>query len=165
MSAINPASFVTPTSSLSVPPPFTVMGGPGGRISPASRRRPQAAGPPSTSGSGYPEQADIPRSMNPSQAGGVRNAYFNPYQNPGLSNGIHQQQAHEMAGYAPLSYGHPGSAGPFSPYAGSHYAAMLDPNAPSFSTSQHSTASPDRGERSPGPEWTGNFHSLALGGT
>lgn len=163
MSAINPASFVTPTSSLNVPPPFATVSLRGGRSSPAGRRRPQGRNTAPNSGGDYADPTDHTRSLAAAQGTGVRNAYFNSYQNLNLGGGA-QQQSHAMGGLPHALYNLPGSADPFAPYAGHHYA-MLDPNAPSFSAAQRQTSRPSQGGRSPGQDWFGSFQSLTLGGT
>ena len=151
MSAINPASFVTPTSSLNVPPPFASIGVQGGRSSPAPRRRQPNQNlthmPPA---GGYADTTDHARSLLAAQTPGLRNAYFNPYQGLDLGSGL-QPQCQDMAGFPNAMYGHVGSSEAFAQYPGHHYA-MLDPNAPSFSTSQRSTSRPNQEERSPGQE-------------
>ncbi len=172
MSAINPASFVTPTSSLNVPPPFAAIGLRGGRSSPVGRRRHQGHNLGQNSAGEYADAAEHTRGLAAAQGTGLRNAYFNPYQSLNIGGGIQQQQQQqpqpqqgpEMTGLQHAVYNHLGSADPFTSYTGHHYA-MLDPNAPSFSTSQRSASRPSQGERSPGHDWAGNFQSLTLGGT
>ena len=163
MSAINPASFVTPTSSLNVPPPFAAIGVQGGRSSPASRRRPQNHNLAPGSIGGYADPADPTRSSTSAQGTGFRSAYLNPYQGLNLGSGL-QPHGQDMTGFPSAMYGQLGSTDSFTPYTAHHYA-MLDPNAPSFSTSQRPTSRPNRGGRSPSQDWTGNFQSLTLGGT
>jgi hypothetical protein len=162
MSAINPASFVTPTSSLNVPPPFAGISVRGGRSSPAGRRRPQGQTLSQSMAGEYADPTDHARSLATAQGIGLRNAYFNPYQSLSHGSGM-QQQGHEIAGLPHGMYSHLSSTDPFTPY-GQHYA-MLDPNAPSFSTSQRPASRPNQGERSPVHDWAGNFQSLTLGGS
>jgi hypothetical protein len=162
MSAINPASFVTPTSSLNVPPPFVSNGTQGGRGSPAGRRRHQGHTLTPSSAGGYAEPTDGARSSAATQAAGPRSGYFNPYQSSNLGTGI-QQQSQELTGFTHAMYHPPGSNDPFTSYNGHQYA-VLDPNAPTFSTSQRPASRPNQGERSLGQDWTGNVQSLTLGG-
>jgi PSP1 C-terminal conserved region len=159
MSAINPASFVTPTSSLNVPPPFSAIGVPIGRSSPAGRRRHQGHNPAQSSAAEYIDPSDHARSIAAGQGAGLRNAYFNPYQSLTLGNGMQQ----DIASLPHAMYNQLASPDPFTSYAGHQYA-MLDPNAPSFSTSQRPGSRPSQAERSPGHDWTGNFRTLTLGG-
>lgn len=164
MSAINPASFVTPTSSLNVPPPFASIGVQSGRGSPAPRRRQQSHNLAQTStAGGYADSADHARSLAAAQTTGLRNAYFNPYQGLDLGTGL-QPHVQDVTGVPNPMYGHLSPTEAFTQYPGHHYA-MLDPNAPSFSTSQRSTSRPSQGERSPGQEWMSSFQRLTLGGT
>jgi hypothetical protein len=163
MSAINPASFVTPTSSLNVPPPFAAIGVQGGRSSPAGRRRQQSHNLAQSSTGGYADTTDHTRSLASAQGASLRNAYFNPYQGLTLGSGL-QAQGQDMTGFPNAMYGQLSTTDSFTPYTAHHYA-MLDPNAPSFSTSQRPTSRPNQGGRSAGQDWTGNFQSLTLGGT
>ena len=163
MSAINPASFVTPTSSLNVPPPFAAIGIQGGRSSPVTRRRQQGHNLAQNSVGGYAENTDQTRNLAGAQGASLRNAYFNPYQGLNLGTGL-QPQGQDTAGFPNAMYGPLGSTDPFTSYSGHHYA-MLDPNAPSFSTSHRPKSRPNQGERSPEQDWTGNFQSLTLDGT
>lgn len=135
----------------------------GGRSSPAGRRRPQVHNPAHNLATEYADLSDHTRSLAAAQGTGHRNTYFHTYQSLNLGNDT-QQQAHEMTGLSHPMYNQLGSMDPFTTYAGHHYA-MLDPNAPSFSTSQRSASRPKQAERSPAQDWTGNFQSLALGGT
>ena len=162
MSAINPASFVTPTSSLNVPPPFSALGVHGGRNSPTGRRRHPAHSLTQSSAGEYADPTDHTRSLAASQGTNLRNAYPSPYQGLSLASGI-QQQSHDMAGLSHAMYNPLGSSDAFTPFTGHQYA-MLDPNAPTFSTSQRAFSRPHQGERSPGQDWTGSFRSLTLGG-
>lgn len=164
MSAINPASFVTPTSSLNVPPPFAAIGVQGGRSSPATRRRQQGHNNfAQNSLGGYSENVEQSRNLTGAAGTGLRSPYFNPYQGLNVGTSL-QSQAQDMAGFPNAMYGPLGTTDRLTPYTGHHYA-MLDPNAPSFSTSHRPISRPIPGERSPGQEWTGNFQSLTLGGT
>lgn len=163
MSAINPASFVTPTSSLNVPPPFAAIGMRGERNSPAGRRRQQGHNLGQSSGGEYVDPTDHTRSLLAVQGTRLQNAYLNPYQSMNLGSGL-QQQGHQMTGPSHAMYNHLGSTDILTPYTGHHYA-MLDPNAPSFSTSQNAASRMNQRERSPGQDWAGHFQSLTLGGT
>jgi hypothetical protein len=163
MSAINPASFVTPTSSLNAPPPYSAIHLQAGRNSPAGRRRQQGHNLTQSPTGGYGDAAEPSRGMAAMQGSGLRNAYFNPYQGLSLGNGA-QQPGQDLTGFSNAIFSPLHSQmDPFASYTGHHYG-MLDPNAPTFSTSQRSASKPGQGDRSPGHEWTGNFRSLTLGG-
>lgn len=163
MSAINPASFVTPTSSLTAPPPFTAIVGHGGRSSPAGRRRHHGHNLAKSSAGEYAEPAEHTRSLAAAPATGLRNAYFTPYQSLNLGSGL-QPPGHEMAGLQHAMYNHLNPSDPFTPYTDHHYA-VLDPNAPSFSTSQRPGSRPSQGGRSLAQDWVGDFQGLTLGGS
>lgn len=163
MSAINPASFVTPTSSLNVPPPTTAaaLGVQGSRGSPAGRHPHPSHHLAHSSTGGYTDSPEQNRNSTAAPAAGHRNPYFAPYQ--GVNLGVNAQKGQDMTGFQRAMYHPLGSADPFSSHAGHHYA-MLDPNAPTFSSSQRTPTRLDRGEKVPGQDWTGNLQGLTLSG-
>ena len=153
MSAINPASFVTPTASLGPVPAFGAPALGPGRASPAGRRRQQVQGyiQPShqPSQNAYEESYGNDRALAP-QAGGPRNQYFNSYQ---YGAGA-QQGAFGMQGYAQST------VDPFTAY---NPYTILNPTAPNFASNQ-SQDGRSRGPIQPGGNnWLGRFQDLTLG--
>jgi len=153
MSAINPASFVTPTASLGPVPAFGAPALGPGRASPAGRRRQQVQGyiQPShqPSQNAYEESYGNDRVLAP-QAGGSRNQYFNNYQ---YGAGA-QQGAFGMQGYAQST------VDPFTAY---NPYTILNPTAPNFASNQ-SQDGRSRGPIQPGGNnWLGRFQDLTLG--
>lgn len=164
MSAINPASFVTPTSSLSVPPPFAAIGGHGGSGSPAGRRRHNGHSLAKSSVGEFAEPTDHSRSLAAAPRAGLRNSYLTPYHNLNLGSGP-QQPSHDITALPHVMYNHLAATDPFASYTGHPYA-ILDPNAPSFSTSQRTGPGPrQQVGRSLGQDWVGDFQGLTLGGS
>ena len=164
MSAINPASFVTPTSSLNVPPSFAAVGGHGGSGSPAGRRRHNGHSLAKGSAGEFAEPTDHSRSLVAAPGAGLRNSYFTPYQSLNLGSSP-QQPSHDITALPHAMYNHLASTDPFASYTGHSYA-VLDPNAPSFSTSQRPGSRPrQQVGRSLGQDWVGNFQGLTLGGS
>lgn len=147
MSAINPASFQTPTSSLGLQPAFAGIGA--GRDSPANRRRQynQQPGPgafdnPYEGDRGYTEQ------------GNIRNAYMGQY--PAFPPGYSQ-----APGMNPFGASMQDPMDPFSQYYAQPYP-MLNPNAPNFASGRPDMRS--RGSnQSPPSDWNGRFQGLSLG--
>lgn len=157
MSAINPASFVTPTASLGVPNAFgpgTMAGG--GQESPSSRRRQFGLGLSHTAQPGFDEAPESPQNYAAVQGAGLRNPYFNPYQRMGAGLG---QPAHSMSAYQQILQP---STEPFAPHMTGPYH-MLNPAASSFATSQNPSGRTGRRNQSPVNDWTGNFQGLSLG--
>ena len=156
MSAINPASFITPTSSLAQPLPYRGVGG--GRDSPG--RRGQFAlgvgfGPSSLAG--YDDGYDNGRGGPNLQGTGMQIPYFNPYQTVRTAN---SQVGLNAPGYGMNART---QADPFTPYVG-HSNQMINPAAPSFAPVQ--ARQPRTGWASHTPasvDWTGRFNSLSLG--
>jgi hypothetical protein len=165
MSAINPASFVTPTSSLNVAPPTpTSLSIQAGQSSPVRRHPRQSHSLPygSTTG-GYGDSSEATQQSTAAPRANQRNTYFNPYQ--GMNPGVSAPKSQDMTGYPAAVYNQLGSADSYSSHVG-HQFAMLDPNAPTFSSShQRTPARSDHGNRVLGGQgWTGNFHNLTLDG-
>ena len=157
MSAINPASFVTPTASLSMPAPFGVHGMNGGPDSPSARRRQHGLGLSQPSPTAYEDALPSPQGYTPSHGGGLRNPYFNPYQAAGP--GLQQSVPAGMSGYQHMLH-QPTET--FAPYMNSPYH-MLNPTASSFATSHATSTRTGRPNQSPATDWTANFQGLSLG--
>ena len=154
MSAINPASFVTPTSSLSIPHSFGMHGLAGD--SPSSRRRQHGPNMSQPSPTLYDDSTNTPQSYLSSQGNGLRNAYFNPYPSSGSSI---QQPDSGVSAYQPIMQQ---STERFTPYLNSPYH-MLNPTASSFATSHGTPGRTSRTNQSSAPDWTTNFQGLSLG--
>lgn len=161
MSAINPASFVTPAAGLQ--PPSAI--GPGslgaGRDSPSERRRQaeyksQVLGQPQTSPSAFGDPADNSRDFISGQIQGLRSPYINPYQSfgPGLRH----------SGLGLTSYGQamqpPNDA--FSSYAPSAYP-IIDNGLAEYNTSPVPGVHAGRRGHLSNTEWISGFHGLSLG--
>ncbi|KAK5279807.1 hypothetical protein LTR40_007258 [Exophiala xenobiotica] len=150
MSAINPASFQTPTASLGLTPAYNAAPG-----DERHRRRQQ---PPSTHDLGpqpvttpFGDTFDADRNFN-HQNQGMRNAYYAGFQDVGAGP---QQMPPGMGSY-PSNIG--GQMDPFLSFYGQAYPG-LNPNAASFASGRH-----DFRARGPGhPDWTGRFQGLSLG--
>lgn len=154
MSAINPASFQTPTASLGITPVYSAAPG-----DERHRRRQQQPPAPPPQGLGSPQVTtpfgdtfDVDRNFNNQTQ---RSAYFNQYQDVGA--GPQQLQP----GAAPFAASLPGQMDPFMPFYGPSFGA-LNPNAPNFASNR-----PDfrgRGPPQPGDaNWMGRFQGLSLG--
>lgn len=155
MSAINPASFVTPTASLGIPPAYGNAAYNMGRDSPGTRRRHFGPGIQQQSPAIYDETIDPERSAANLQTTSLRSPYFNPYQSFGA--GMPQ------AGLGVPSYmsSMQGPLDPFSPYFAPAY--MLNPAAPSFASS-HNTDSRNRpSNQASNADWATKFQGLSLG--
>ncbi|KAJ9495146.1 hypothetical protein H2202_009396 [Exophiala xenobiotica] len=150
MSAINPASFQTPTASLGLTPAYNAAPG-----DERHRRRQQ---PQSTHDLGpqpvttpFGDTFDADRNFN-HQNQGMRNAYYAGFQDVGAGP---QQMPPGMGSYPP-NIG--GQMDPFLSFYGQAYPG-LNPNAASFASGRH-----DFRARGPGhPDWTGRFQGLSLG--
>jgi hypothetical protein len=154
MSAINPASFVTPTASLSIQHSFGMHGL--GGDSPSSRRRQHGLNMSHASPALYDDNSNSPQGYVSSQGSGLRNPYFNPYQS--LSTGIQQPESN-LSSYQPMVQQ---SAERFTPYLNSPYH-MLNPTASSFAASHGNSGRTGRSNQSTAPDWTTNFQGLSLG--
>ena len=152
MSAINPASFVTPISTSNMSPfsaPFS-----GGRDSPAGRRRQPGLGLSAVSTT-YGELLEAPRGLPTTQGSGLRNPYFNPYQ--ALGTGA-QQPGFGLSSYpqhmqSPVDH--------CASYIANPYHA-LDPNARAFTTSHDVSGRGGRAGQSSANNWFGNISGLSL---
>lgn len=184
MSAINPASFQTPTSSLGLQPAFSAQHGHGisgahGRDSPAGRRRQQqqqgqygqqgqAQG---QMGMGYNDYENDRFGEQANISMGMRGGYMNQYQ-PFPGAGMQQSAFGPPQGQDPMDpfgqYGmYAGAPGPYG---------MLNPAAPTFSAGGGGGHIPgsrgqaprgghgQNGQRdSPVNDWTTRFQGLNLG--
>lgn len=112
MSAINPASFVTPTAGLQPP-----GAGPAGLgYGPEADRRRQGYGAPGPSPGKFAEAAEAGREIG--QSGGLRSPYADPYQafgQPGRQSGL---------GLTGFASGLQPQADPFSSYPSGNYPVM-----------------------------------------
>ena len=147
MSAINPASFQTPTSSLGLQP---ALGGVGaGRDSPANRRRQYNQQPASASFNEY----DNDRAF--AEQGSLRNAYMGQY--PAYPPGFSQ-------GHGINAFGNGNMQDPMDPF-GQYYAQpypMLNPNAPNFASGRTDLRSRSSNQPAAG-DWNARFQGLSLG--
>lgn len=149
MSAINPASFITPTSTLAQPLPY--RGTAGGRESPNRRGLGVGFGP--SSPTGYDDGYDG-RNL---QGTGLQIPYFNPYQTV--------QAANSQVGMGMSGYGMGGRTqiDPFTSYVGQSNQ-MFNPAAPTFAPVQDRQPRNGVANHSPANvDWTGRFSSLSLG--
>lgn len=152
MSAINPASFQTPTASLGITPVYNATPG-------DERHRRRQQQPQQSQGLGpqqittpFGDTFEIDRNFN-NQSQSVRNAYYNQYQDVGADSAGLQQG---VASYGPTM---PGQIDPFMSFYGQPYPAALNPSAPNFATNR-----PDyRGRSGNQPDWMGRFQGLSLG--
>lgn len=158
MSAINPASFVTPTASLSMPTPFNMHGISGGQEQASSRRRQHGLNLSQPSPTAYDDNLPSPQGYGLSHGPGARNPYFSQYnQSVGMN---HQQPgSSSISGYQHMLQQ---PSEPFSPYMSSPYH-MLNPTASAFATSHVNATRAGRQNQSPGGDWTNNFQGLSLG--
>lgn len=149
MSAINPASFVTPTSSLGthIPSPFS-PGAIGGRNSPDDRRRPFSMTSSQFSPAGGLDTGQLPNT----QAG--RSAAFNPYET--YTYGMPQPSV----GMTSFSQNMSPPSDPFAPYPASPY--VVDPQQ-RYPTPQHLLTRAGRPAQSSRDDWTTSFQSMSLG--
>lgn len=146
MSAINPASFQTPTASLALTPApagqaFAANDGAPGRQRPYGGRQQQQPGP-----VGFESQYE----PDP----GMRGGYMPPF--PGFPPGIGQGPA---PGLPPFGGNMP--VDPFSEYYQPSYG-MLNPNAPNFASGRPGMGS-RASNQSPNNDWGARFQGLSLG--
>ncbi|KIW22671.1 hypothetical protein, variant [Cladophialophora immunda] len=155
MSAINPASFQTPTASLGIQPVYSTAPG-----DERHRRRQQQAQQPSALShqavtTPFGDTFDADRNFNNHQSQGMRNAFYNQFQDVGP--GAQQLQP----GVSPYAQNMQGQMDPFMSFYGQPFPA-LNPNAPNFASSR-----PDFRGRAPNPpgdvNWMGRFQGLSLG--
>lgn len=152
MSAINPASFQTPTSQLGLTPAYGGNNIPAGRDSPNGRRRQYGPGNPAASPFGDAFDADRAFAE---QGPGIRNTYMSSFQSMGPGN--------QSIGSPVPAYGgtmQP-QMDPFSPYYAQPYQ-MLNPTAANFATNRSGFGN-RASNQSPDQNWTGRFQGLSLG--
>lgn len=152
MSAINPASFQTPTASLGLTPAYSTPPG-----DERHRRRQQPAthnlGPQAIT-TPFGDTFDADRTFN-GQTSGLRSPYFGQF--PDVGAGPQQLQP----GMGAFNPNVPGQMDPFVPYYGQPYPT-LNPNAPNFASNRHDFR--PRGPNQPGDvNWMGRFQGLSLG--
>ncbi|KAF3892837.1 Suppressor protein PSP1 [Trichophyton interdigitale] len=151
MSAINPASFVTPSTGLPPPPGSGMMGY--GQDSHTDRRRQHEFGQYGGLNQGISSPYTDPTRdhMQPMQPG-MRPPYLDPYHTFGVAR---QPDAGFGAGIQPQT-------DPFSSYQQPHYT-MMDPNAPDFSRTNGNGAGnrPQNGQNGQN-DWTNQFNGLSL---
>ncbi|KAF3482902.1 PSP1 domain-containing protein [Arthroderma uncinatum] len=147
MSAINPASFVTPSTGLPAPAPGAGLMG-YGQDAHADRRRQPDFGQYGASINHGLSPALYPDSSN-RDAGqaGMRPPYLDPYQTFGVAR---QPDTGFGAGIQPQT-------DPFSSYPPTNYS-MMDPNAAEFGRLNAGGHRAHPGQN----EWTNQFHSLSL---
>lgn len=160
MSAINPASFQTPTASLGITPVYNAAPGDERhrrRQQPLQQQQqpqqnPALGSQPVTTPFG--DSFDADRTFK-NQAQGIRSPYYNQFQDVGAGP-QHLQQS-----VSPFSPNMPGPMDPFMSFYGPPYPA-LNPGAPNFASNR-----PDfrgRGPNQPGDlSWMGRFQGLSLG--
>ncbi|EXJ77908.1 hypothetical protein A1O3_09067 [Capronia epimyces CBS 606.96] len=161
MSAINPASFQTPTASLGITPVYSAAPG-----DERQRRRPQPvqqqAQQPLGLGSQpvttpFGDSFDADRTFK-NQAQGMRNSYYNQFQDVGAA-GTGPQQL--QPGVSPFSPNMPGPMDPFMSFYSPSYPS-LNPGAPNFASNRPEFRG--RGHNQPGDlNWMGRFQGLSLG--
>ncbi|EXJ88536.1 hypothetical protein A1O1_05466 [Capronia coronata CBS 617.96] len=158
MSAINPASFQTPTASLAITPVYSAAPG-----EERHRRRQQPLQQQSqqTHGLGaqpvttpFGDSFDADRTFK-NQSQGMRNSYYNQFQDVGA--GPQQLQR----GASPFSPNMTGSMDPFMSFYGPQYPPV-NPGAPNFANNRPDLRA--RGHNQPGDlNWMGRFQGLSLG--
>jgi hypothetical protein len=155
MSAINPASFQTPTASLGIQPLFNA-GAPGDERQqrrPQHRQQAHGHGPQAVT-TPFGDTFDADRNFN-NQNPGMRNAFYSQFQDVGAGPQSIQPAVSQFAPSMPTQMD------PFMSYYGQPYPA-LNPNAPNFASSR-----PEFRGRPPNqmndPNWMGRFQGLSLG--
>ena len=156
MSAINPASFQTPTASLGIQPVYNAAAGDERhRRRPQQPHQPHGHGPHSVT-TPFGDTFDVDRNFN-NQNPAMRNAFHNQFQDVGA--GSQPQQMRPAA--SPFAPSLPNPRDPFMSYYGQQHA-MLNPNAPNFASNR-----PDYRGRAPNQvgdsNWMGRFQGLSLG--
>ena len=152
MSAINPASFITPTASL-VP---TALGSHAfsagtGRQSPATRRRPHHTPYSQQSRGAYDESFEPHRGTQ--HRGTQREQYYGGYSGYETTA---SQNTYGVPGY------HQAAVDPFTPYVP---YPMLNANAPNFAPAhqRRDASGRDNSQHQAGSNWLGRFQGLSLG--
>lgn len=161
MSAINPASFVTPTAGLQ-PPNGAGPGALGyGRESPSERRRhheykPYGLSQAQTSPAGFGDSFDTNRDIGASQVGGLRSPYMDPYQSFGPAI---RQPGMGLSGFP---QGLQPQADPFSTYPPTSYG-MLDPGLSDYAVAAGPGGQTVRRAHPANGDWMNNLQGLSLG--
>ncbi|EXJ56511.1 hypothetical protein A1O7_06855 [Cladophialophora yegresii CBS 114405] len=154
MSAINPASFQTPTASLGIQPLYTSAPG-DERHQRRQQQRPQTHLGSQAVTTPFGDTFDADRKYNNNQNTGMRNAFYNQFQDVGAGS---QQLQPPVPTFAPSM---PTQMDPFMSYYAQPYPT-LNPNAPNFASNR-----PDYRGRAPNqvndPNWMGRFQGLSLG--
>ena len=154
MSAINPASFQTPTSSLGIQPLYAPS-----PTDERQQRRPQ----PRQQSHGLSPQAvttpfgdtfDAERNFN-NQNPAMRNAFYNQFQDVGPGPPSLPPPPPQYASNMPAQMD------PFMSYYGQPYPA-LNPNAPNFASSRPEYRGRAASQMND-PNWVGRFQGLSLG--
>jgi len=148
MSAINPASFQTPTSSLGLQPAYSGNAFGPVREATTPRRRPQFGL--GLSQPNYDENDPLPTMQN----NGVQRYPFH-YGSYGAGA---QQGGHEGMGYAPAPQS---PIDPYSQFMGQQYG-MLNPHAPNFASTRQGPQS-RAGNHNAEQNWGARFQGLSLG--
>lgn len=152
MSAINPASFQTPTASLGLTPAYSA---PPGDERLRRRQPPPAAhnhGPQSVT-TPFGDTFDADRTFN-GPSSGLRSPYFGQFPDGGAGPQPLQPGMPTFGANVP-----PGQMDPFA-YYGQPYPS-LNPNAPNFASNRHDFR--PRGPNQPGEaNWMGRFQGLSL---
>ena len=149
MSAINPASFQTPTASLGLQPAYSAM--PAGRDSPAGRRRQQYGQ--QQEPMGFDNQYENDRAFGDQQAN-MRSPYLGQF---GFPPGINQVGP----GMGPFGGMQEQQMDPMAQYYGQQSFQILNPNAPNFASRPNMRSSGSN--QSPANDWSGRFQGLSLG--
>ena len=158
MSAINPASFVTPAAGLG---PIGMFGAPGiigGRESPANRRRQLgfAGSHPSPGHTGqFTDSQNLQRGQNVNSQN-MANSYFQPYQMIGA--GI-QQSGLGLSSYTQASQP---TSDTYAAYMNPAYQQPLNPAAASYSAFGAPQTHGGRGNQHSPADWIGGFQGLSI---
>lgn len=142
MSAINPASFQTPTSSLGLTPAFGNLGY-NGNINESSRRNPYNFG--NGVGAQYEDTRTVPRN-------GMPPPFYPQYQSP---SSMTQRMGTGLAGYG--GNVQPGQIDPFAGYAGANFGAFGQ--AQSFTRQDARVAGQSPNAH---PAWISDFQGMSL---
>ncbi|KIW64983.1 hypothetical protein, variant [Phialophora macrospora] len=154
MSAINPASFQTPTASLGIQPLYTAAPG-DERHQRRQQQRQQTHLSPQAVTTPFGDTFDADRNYNNNQNPGMRNAFYNQFQDVGAGS---QQMPPPVS---PFASNMTNQMDPFMSYYGQPYPT-LNPNAPNFASnrSDYRGRAPNQGSD---PNWMGRFQGLSLG--
>ncbi|RMD39658.1 hypothetical protein DV735_g5472, partial [Chaetothyriales sp. CBS 134920] len=155
MSAINPASFQTPTASLGLQPAYGVL--PNDRDSPAGRGRRPQYGQPQQSPMSFDGQYDSERSYQEQQQqhAGMRSPFIGQL---GFPSGLTQFGP----GMSPFTSMQEQHMDPMAQYYGQQPFHLLNPAAPNFDNGRPNLRS-SGANQSPASDWTSRFQGLSLG--